>query len=534
MSDYNVNTTVLLPNGSQLITYLEYGNKEHGGISVLVAISSMSLVAVVGLLLLIGFSAFKTRSSLDQHLFIRTHCAAYFISLLLMDLLQATGSLMNARWIAYGGVTAGDYCTVQAIIKTASDVGTAFWTFAIALHTFFLLFLKIKPSTVVLWGTLVSGWSAIIAILLVGPTTRHLEKRGPFYTVSGYWCWISPNFPRSRVVLDYMLMFITAFLCFVLYSLLFLRLRGNIELDGYRWKFRRVSKAWGGIAKASDQTMLIAKQMLLYPIAYTVLVVPMAACRFARGNIPFEATIFSAAIFLLSGLVNVSLFMAISRSCVPVRLNKSLISAPKLNVTPADAEEGNIGTETIDPYYSNHTFCEEDEAAHEITGTTDLPIIRPPSAIVARDGIDSYYAGAGTHDLTRGISAATSNSAIIGAYMHETSPVQRGETIPEGDEHSEFDTDDSESPSTSSTASFESRIRSIMDEDEDHYHVGTDDEEYETDDAQSVMSMEVTVPVVPPTNILPRSPIPRSPAPPSSAPGTGTPGVDDHLPFQRR
>jgi hypothetical protein len=40
------------------------------------------------------FSAFNTRTSLDEHLFVRTHVAAYFISLLLCDLLQSMVALL--------------------------------------------------------------------------------------------------------------------------------------------------------------------------------------------------------------------------------------------------------------------------------------------------------------------------------------------------------------------------------------------------------------------------------------------------------
>lgn len=58
-----------------------------------------------------------------------------------------------------------------------------------------------------------------------------------------------------------------------------------------------------------------------YPVAYTVLILPIAACRyasFAGHKVPFAATIFSGAVFMLSGLVNTILF-ASTRRVVPKR-----------------------------------------------------------------------------------------------------------------------------------------------------------------------------------------------------------------------
>lgn len=62
-------------------------------------------------------------------------------------------------------------------------------------------------------------------------------------------------------------MFLSAFLSFVVYTLIFLRLRGNLYKDGSRFRFRRVSaeKAKNWRARPfDDQGLAIARQMLLY------------------------------------------------------------------------------------------------------------------------------------------------------------------------------------------------------------------------------------------------------------------------------
>lgn len=328
---------IQLPNGSELILRLPYSTREVNGVMTLVVISCISLVAVIGLLVTIAISAFNTRASPDQHLFVRTHVAAYFVSLLLCDLLQAIGSIFNANWIRLMGVEVGDICVLQGVFKQASDVGAACWTLVIAIHTFCLLFLQWRVRRFVLWATLVAGWSGIAAIVIAGPAALDTAKNGPFFSISGYWCWISPHYPAERITLDYMIMFIAAFASFVIYTLIFLRLRGNIVGNGWHIRFRMLNKDISDRSSETtkgNQAMAIAKQMLLYPVAYCGLILPIAATRFSSWSghaVPFEVTIFSGTVFLMSGLVNVILFTTTRRILPPksVSIGKWSISWPQ-------------------------------------------------------------------------------------------------------------------------------------------------------------------------------------------------------------
>jgi hypothetical protein len=56
-------------------------------------------------------------------------------------------------------------------------------------------------------------------------------------------------------------MFMAATFSFVLYTLIFLRLRGNIIIEGRRITFRRTGLAWRG--NNDNHALIIAKQMLL-------------------------------------------------------------------------------------------------------------------------------------------------------------------------------------------------------------------------------------------------------------------------------
>ena len=125
-------------------------------------------------------------------------------------------------------------------------------------------------------------------------------------------------------------MFASAGFSFTLYLLIFFKLRGNILLDGYKVRFQKRPKVRVGRTAAGTYIMTddrrveshlttVAKQMLWYPIAYTVLVLPIAAARFSTftgASVPFSVTIFTAAVFMLTGFVNAVLF-GLTRNVLP-------------------------------------------------------------------------------------------------------------------------------------------------------------------------------------------------------------------------
>lgn len=360
--------TTKLPDGSDLVLNLGYSSQEAHGITALVVISCFSLVAVVGLMGAIAISAYNTRSSQDQHLFVRTHVFAYFLCILTCDLLQAIGSVMNSAWIRQGSVSLGDYCTAQAVIKHMADVASAFWSLVIAIHTFCLIVLSIKLRQFVLWTTMFGGWSAIFAVVIAGPASLETYEKGPFFTISGYWCWISPDYAAERITLDYMIMFLSALSSFTLYTLIYLKLRGNLVVDGTKTRFVRVSAedlANWRTRRLEDESMQIAKQMLLYPIAYVILLLPIAITRFATWGgheIPFAWTIFSDAVFLCSGFINVTLFLSTRPVLPPKSVRIFKISRIKVVHPTSAREEGpdEYYSSRNDPYYHGYQQHKEE------------------------------------------------------------------------------------------------------------------------------------------------------------------------------
>ncbi|KAI0686847.1 hypothetical protein BC835DRAFT_1223520, partial [Cytidiella melzeri] len=281
----------------------------------LVITSSISALAVLSLFAVLAISAWNTRKVDNPNLFVRSHAVAYLVCLLLCDLLQAIGSIMNAEWYLQRAVTFQPFCEAQGAIKHLADVGLAMW-YTIALHTFWLLFLRLQVPKLTMVMSLIAIWAAIATLVISGPASLDIQKDGPFYAISGYWCWISDQYPISRITLDYMFMFVSALLSFVLYSLVYLKIRGNIIVAGSRMRirFRRSTDVINGLA--ADGQILFPKMLIVYQVAYTVIILPIAVVRFMAWNgqdVSFEATIFTDTVYLLSGTVNVVLFFSTRR-----------------------------------------------------------------------------------------------------------------------------------------------------------------------------------------------------------------------------
>ncbi|KAI0766916.1 hypothetical protein BD413DRAFT_568049 [Trametes elegans] len=352
---HGVDTVTTLLDGHSFILRRPYSSQEAKGVLILAIASCISATAVSCLLLAIAVSAYNTRHSTARNLFLRSHVAAYFICMLLCDLAQTAGSIMSMRWYNQMAVVYEPYCTAQGVVKHVSDVGTALWSLIIALNTFWILFLRWKLRKVVLFAAVIGGWSSIGALVTAGPTGIHMTENGPFYAISGLWCWISNEYPSERITLDYMIMFLSALLTFLMYILVFLRLRGNISVHGWRVSIYLRRRALEHSFQSVDtHAVNVAKGMLLYPIGYTVLLLPIAICRFSEwsGHPPSAtAVIFSDAIFLLSGFVNVVLFLTTRRvlpanSVFPHSLTKHFQRNPSPHPDP-NGVLGTTGTATL-------------------------------------------------------------------------------------------------------------------------------------------------------------------------------------------
>jgi len=268
------------------------------------------------LLLYIVYSAVAIQRGASRHWTVSTHIHYYFINLLVSDLIQAIGGILDIQWIIDAGVTEGALCTVQGIFKQMGDVGVALTSLAIALHTFFVLVFRWRspPRTAII--VLAVIWTFIGLVIGVSMATH---KGQDYYGNTQYWCWITPGFASERIALEYFWMWFTAFVNLICYIIIALVIKGIIVIDsGVKIRIRRDSDgpalesfATSTGRSESIRSNAIAMQMLFYPAVYIVTVFPIAIVRwmvFSGKTVPFAATAFSSVLFSLSGLFNVMLF----------------------------------------------------------------------------------------------------------------------------------------------------------------------------------------------------------------------------------
>jgi hypothetical protein len=121
--------------------------------------------------------------------FLRTNVDYFFLSLLVSDLVQSVGSIMDIRWVAAAKLSEGSFCTAQGVIKQVGDVGVALASLAIATHTFSVLFFR--------WTAPQGRWLPLtilafiwLFLVLITSVSARIHQNPPFYGPSTYWCWV--------------------------------------------------------------------------------------------------------------------------------------------------------------------------------------------------------------------------------------------------------------------------------------------------------------------------------------------------------
>ncbi|KAJ6469357.1 hypothetical protein C8R45DRAFT_1105223 [Mycena sanguinolenta] len=275
-------------------------------------------LGLAALLSLLSVFFYFMRPSLRDHEYGRTHIRGYFRSLLVANGVQAFGTVMNFKWAADNGVTTGTFCGLQGAIKQGGNVATALWSFVLALHLFNVLFLRLQSTKTGFWCTIVGGWLFVILLVIIGPTAIQTPSRGLYFGISGNWCWITSNYRPEQIFLEYFIEYLSAVFCVMLYSVIFLRMRGNLAKQNGKWSLRSLppGESWQLSLRRDlvDYTMLHAvQQMMWYPIVYTLLLVPITIARgaeFGGAKVPFWAFVITDIIFNLNALANIVLLGA--------------------------------------------------------------------------------------------------------------------------------------------------------------------------------------------------------------------------------
>ncbi|KAJ7188924.1 hypothetical protein C8R46DRAFT_878372 [Mycena filopes] len=290
------------------------------GVTVRVESGLVSLIAVVGVFILIIRNGIRhVRRTGKWHL-VHHPMDVLMLSLFVGDLVQAVGAVMDIQWVHSGVVSAGPFCTAQGVVQQLGETTAAMTTLLIALFTFAGIWFR-SGSTALATVLVILVWLFVVLIIAIGNAT-HRGTHSLFESPVPYWCWIGrQGFLGYRLAGEYIWFWITLAVSILVYITLFLWARGNLTIsDTVWWRFsvhRRDPSAEVGAAERARRRRSYA--MIAYPACYCLLLIPLSVVRwigFAQehggrpNRIPSAATFAVISIYGLSGASNVVLLLS--------------------------------------------------------------------------------------------------------------------------------------------------------------------------------------------------------------------------------
>lgn len=299
------------------------------GVGAVVAISVISTLALSAVLLhmvwVIIISLFNNgagRKPSRSGFFFKTHLGQFAACLLGSYLLSSISGILSARWLMDGGVTQGTLCIAQAVLTGMGGFGSAYFIVAMGVHTFNTLVLRHRQPNWLIAAFLMLGLIGMIAIG-VGPSSASNIKSGPVYSSAGAMCAITEYYPILRLILRLLPMFTAALLSTVIYSLIFLILRGTLVINGgLRLNLDAPSRWTTHDSVEGYQRFLnsIARSMLWFPVAFVLFLVPSSIIQLmdiSDVHVSFGVLSFAYILELLLGVVNVIILYNVLRVLGP-------------------------------------------------------------------------------------------------------------------------------------------------------------------------------------------------------------------------
>ncbi|KAK7044221.1 hypothetical protein VNI00_007943 [Paramarasmius palmivorus] len=286
-------------------------------VNVFAILSSIALLTIIirGIWLAVLRLCGRSISQYRDYIFFNTQLGYYAACLLIANSFNSVAGLMGLPFLIQRGISEDGLCIAQAVVMQFGNIATAYFTVAIGVHTFNSLVLRKRQSVFFYAPAIFLGWAlaVVIAILPI------MVDIGPIYGVSGLACGVKQTYGSSMFFFHLLPIFIAAGLSAILYTLIFLVLRGSLVIKG-GVKLSTDSNDRGGSSSENYQRFVagIAKSMIWYPAAYIIFLVPYSVTRLlglAGMEIPFEAAVL--AFDLTVGVANALLLFNTHRVLTP-------------------------------------------------------------------------------------------------------------------------------------------------------------------------------------------------------------------------
>ncbi|KAJ5901259.1 hypothetical protein N7504_007252 [Penicillium tannophilum] len=275
----------------------------------LIAIAALSLISLASTFSLLCFFTYRFifwKKYYKRYIGYNQYVVLMY-NLALADFIQGLGFIVSLRWIDQNSIHAEDPgCFLQGIWLQIGDPMSGMFVLAIALHTFLHVSLGRQISHKVFVSFVVGLWifGIILVVIPIGIYGSHV------WMPSVAWCWMTTQHPVLRLFTHYFWIFAAQFMNLLLYAIMFVQLRRKISQSkilgsSYTESLKRLNR--------------VVSYMVLYPIVYIALTLPLSAGRMASvsGKSP-SVTYFcvAGALMTLSGACDVAQYTLTRKSIV--------------------------------------------------------------------------------------------------------------------------------------------------------------------------------------------------------------------------
>ncbi|KAF4597468.1 DNA-directed DNA polymerase eta rad30 [Pleurotus pulmonarius] len=246
-----------------------------------------------------------------EHVFFRTQLGRYALCLLLGNFCISLAGLFDLKWLAQGVITSGPTCVTQGVIMQIGNFSTAYFSIAIAVHTFLTLVLHKRQSMLVCGISATLGW--IVAATIALSPLYFPRPEGPLYGPSGLSCGIRAIYAREQFLFHLLPIFTASVLSALLHSLIFLVLRGTLMIrGGLSLNLGPPTVSRGRLTYEGYHRFVtaVARSMLWYPFAYVVLLLPYSIVRLLSISgffVSFAGVVLASVFWSFLGIANVGL-----------------------------------------------------------------------------------------------------------------------------------------------------------------------------------------------------------------------------------
>ncbi|KAF2156505.1 family A G protein-coupled receptor-like protein [Myriangium duriaei CBS 260.36] len=272
---------------------LQKGLWAPGIFGLLSVLSSATLLLFIGSRFITWRNHYRTYIGYNQYVVL-------ILNLLLADLQQGMSFLISFHWIRQDAILAPTRaCFAQGWLINIGDVASGLFVFFIAAHTFMCAVKGRRLDHKIFIALILFTWALSLALTAIGP----IVFGNKYFVRAGAWCWASSEYERERLALHYFWIFAVEFSTIFIYVLVLLHLRKTMSII---LPAAKQSETYAKVDRA-------AKLMVLYPVTYIVLTLPLSAGRMWSmanhgRNLPEAYQCIAGALIASSGWVDALLY----------------------------------------------------------------------------------------------------------------------------------------------------------------------------------------------------------------------------------